>query len=221
MEKTYWLNRWKAGKTQFNQPTPHRFLIKHFKTLSLQPQEQVFVPLCGKSIDMTWLMQQNQQVIGVEISPLAIADFLKENKLHTTSFGEGLFQVHQNASCTLYNGDIFNLTSQQLSEIKAVYDRGCLTALPPKTLRGQYVDWLKATIPLNTKILLIVIQHGASEINEPPFSTSFEEVNLCFNNDFSVTQLEKEFITELPPHWAERGVYEAYECVYLLQKISQ
>jgi thiopurine S-methyltransferase len=219
MDKTYWLNRWEAGDIHFNQPTPHRFLTKHFKTLDLQPQEQVFVPLCGKSIDMTWLMQQKQRVIGVEISPIAIADFLKENNMDTIQRAEGPFQLYQNASCTLYNGDLFHLSSKHLAEIKAVYDRGCLTAFPPQTLRNQYIDWIKATIPLHCKILLVVLQHGATNIQSPPFSTSFEEVNLCFNSHFSVTQLEKEFITEIPPHWAEKGLHDVYECAYLLQKV--
>ncbi len=220
MDKKYWLNRWEVGNIPFNQLTPHRFLIKHFKTLDLQSQEKVFVPLCGKSVDMTWLMQQNQRVIGVEISPIAISDFLKENKLDITQLKDNSFQIYQNASCTLYHGDLFDLTSQHLSEIKAVYDRGSLTALPPKTLRSQYINWLKTVIPLNSKMLLIVFEHGAPDVAEPPFSTPYEDVKLFFNSHFSVTQLEKEFITEIPSHWVARKIHDLYECAYLLKKIK-
>lgn len=218
MNKTYWLNRWETGNIRFNQPTPHRFLIKHYQSLGLHPHEQVFVPLCGKSIDMIWIMAQDQRVIGVEISPIAILDFLKENKLDAVEFKDGAFQVYQNASFTLYNGDLFNLTAKHLSEIKAVYDRGSLTAMPPNTLRSQYVDWVKNTIPENCKILLVVLEHGAPDVMEPPFSTTLEEVNLCFANQFSVTQLEREYIAEIPAHWEARGVHDLYECAYLLQK---
>ncbi len=218
MDKEYWLDRWEVGEIRFNQPTPHRFLVKHFKALGLQSQEKIFVPLCGKSVDMAWLMQQKQRVIGVEISPIAIADFLKENKLNTMQFKESSFQIYQNKSCALYNGDLFDLTPKHLLDIKAIYDRGSLTALPPKTLRTQYVDWLKTTVPVNSKILLIVFEHGAPDVVKPPFSTPQADVNLCFNSHFSATQLEKEYMAEIPSHWIERGVYDLYECAYLLEK---
>jgi thiopurine S-methyltransferase len=218
MEKNYWLNRWETGNIRFNQTTPHRFLIKYFKDLDLRAREKVFVPLCGKSVDMTWLLQQNQQVIGVEISPIAISDFPQENNLDATSQQDEFFQIYLNASCMLYQGDLFNLTSRQLADIKAIYDRGCITALPPKTLRNQYIDWLKNIISSKSQILLVVFEHGAPKIVEPPFSTTCEEVHSHFKSHFSIDQLERESIAEIQPHWAARGVCDLYECAYLLKK---
>ena len=40
--------------------------------------EIVFVPMCGKSLDMVWFAEQGCRVIGVELSSLAAKDFFDE-----------------------------------------------------------------------------------------------------------------------------------------------
>ncbi len=45
---------------------------------------RVFVPLCGKSIDMLWLVQQGFAVTGCEISELAVEQFFTENSIPYT-----------------------------------------------------------------------------------------------------------------------------------------
>lgn len=51
-------------------------------SLDLAQGSRVFVPLCGKSLDMIWLAQQGHEVIGVELSPVAVEDFFRENGLN-------------------------------------------------------------------------------------------------------------------------------------------
>ena len=41
----------------------------------------VFVPLCGKSLDMVWLLEQGFSVTGCEISELAVQQFFTENSI--------------------------------------------------------------------------------------------------------------------------------------------
>ncbi len=49
--------------------------------LALQSGDSIFVPLCGKSQDMVYLLEQGFKVIGVEVSQLAIEQFFSENHL--------------------------------------------------------------------------------------------------------------------------------------------
>ena len=85
VDNDFWFDCWeKNNNLGFNQEAPNATLIKYFSTLSLPKRSRVFVPLCGKSIDMIWLLEQNMEVVGVELSPLAIQAFFEENDLQYT-----------------------------------------------------------------------------------------------------------------------------------------
>ena len=71
MQKEFWHEKWQSNQIGFNQPKPNQLLLQYFDTLNLRPGNKVFVPLCGKSIDMVWLASQGYEVLGVELSPIA------------------------------------------------------------------------------------------------------------------------------------------------------
>ena len=47
----------------------------------LQTAQRVFVPLCGKTMDLTWLAVGGHRVFGVEVSQLAVEQYFSEAKL--------------------------------------------------------------------------------------------------------------------------------------------
>jgi thiopurine S-methyltransferase len=53
-----WLNFWRAERTDFHQSAINPLLSKFWSSLDLTPGSRVFVPLCGKSLDIIWLVQQ-------------------------------------------------------------------------------------------------------------------------------------------------------------------
>lgn len=219
MHKEYWLNRWETGNTRFNEPNPHQYLIKYLDKLVTNHGNNIFVPLCGKSIDMTWLLENNQKVTGVEISQIPIQDFFRVNDIKYTISTVDKFSIYQAESCTIYNGDIFDLKPKDLININAVYDRGAFIALPAETLRIQYIDWLKSTLPKSCKILLITFEFDQNEMEGPPFTVNQRDLEQYFGNSFSVTLLERQIVKNIKPHWKERGLRTLYECAYLLDKI--
>ena len=58
MEEKYWHQRWQSNEIAFNQPNPNELLRRMFDSLTLKPGDRVFVPLCGKSVDMLFLYKQ-------------------------------------------------------------------------------------------------------------------------------------------------------------------
>ncbi|UYV80256.1 TPMT [Cordylochernes scorpioides] len=59
------------------------YLVKHFPRLQNgRDAITIFVPLCGKAMDLKWLYDQGHSVIGVEIVLRPILDFFKEHGLH-------------------------------------------------------------------------------------------------------------------------------------------
>jgi thiopurine S-methyltransferase len=217
MHQEYWINKWQTGDTRFNESNPHRYLVKYFNKIVTRKNNNVFVPLCGKSIDMTWLLEHQQKVIGVELSDIPVNDFFSENKLEKHIESTKSFTVYKNPSCTIYTGNIFDLRPEHLKDVNAVYDRGAFIALPPETMRQQYINWLKHTLPAHCKILLITFEFNQNEMKGPPFSVTMDE--LKSTDSFSVKLLECQDIGNIKPHWKEKGLRTLKECVYLLEKL--
>src|SRR5690606_40297026 len=59
----------------FHQATVTPQLERHWDALGLPAGGTVFVPLCGKSLDMAWLAGRGHRVLGVELSEVAVRDF--------------------------------------------------------------------------------------------------------------------------------------------------
>ena len=76
MTTEFWLESWKNNKIGFHQQAINSHLLSFWQQLNIALTSSVFVPLCGKSLDLLWLSEQGHNVIGIEISELAICDFL-------------------------------------------------------------------------------------------------------------------------------------------------
>ncbi|MGI9311381.1 MAG: thiopurine S-methyltransferase [bacterium] len=81
MHHEFWHHRWREGRLGFHQRKINSRLRNHFHALALPAGATVFVPLCGKSLDMLWLAEQGYRVLGNEISDIACRDFYVENNL--------------------------------------------------------------------------------------------------------------------------------------------
>ena len=78
MEREFWLDRWRNQEIGFHQPTVNPWLRKCWPELDLPEGAGVFVPLCGKSLDLCWLAEQGHQVFGVELAETAVRAFFEE-----------------------------------------------------------------------------------------------------------------------------------------------
>ncbi len=85
MDPEFWLERWRTRQVGFHQPTPHSALDRWWPTLGVPPGARVYVPLCGKSIDMVWLAAHGHRVVGSELSPLAVEEFFGELPARTST----------------------------------------------------------------------------------------------------------------------------------------
>jgi len=81
MQPDFWHQRWQDNQIGFHRDAPLPLLLAYWPALGLAAGSQVFVPLCGKSLDMLWLAEQGYRVLGVELSELAIRQFFDERGL--------------------------------------------------------------------------------------------------------------------------------------------
>ena len=50
-----WESRWEEGRIGFHLPEVNPCLLRHSGVLLNQEPQSVFVPLCGKTLDLLWL----------------------------------------------------------------------------------------------------------------------------------------------------------------------
>ncbi len=78
MEQEFWHQRWAENQIGFHRDSVHPMLMRYWSTLCPMPDETVLVPLCGKSIDLNWLAEKHEHVIGVELSDIAVRAFFQK-----------------------------------------------------------------------------------------------------------------------------------------------
>ena len=84
MNPEFWRKRWQEKRIGFNQSAANPLLVEYIKHLNLSAGSRIFVPLCGKSIDMAWLAAQGYDVVGVELVETAVQDFFVEQNIQYT-----------------------------------------------------------------------------------------------------------------------------------------
>ena len=214
MDPKFWHEQWELNQIGFHQNIIHPFLREFWPVLDVSVG-QVFVPLCGKSLDMVWLHDRGYQIMGVELSPLAVADFFKKQGLSVAiSSAEG-FQWYESEGFQLLSGDFFELQSKHLEKVAAVYDRAALVAMPP-TMQARYVEHLLQTLPHRPPILLITFEYLEAEIQGPPFPVSEQRVNELFGDAYSIEMLTAVDALELQPGLKNRGLSGLMEKAYYL-----
>lgn len=214
MEKSYWLERWESNRIDFNQAQASAYLERYWSKLNLKQGANVFVPLCGKSIDMLWLANHGYRVVGVELSLDAAKQFFNENNLEYTTKQENDFSVFQHAAITIYVGDFFKLQSEQLGQIDAIYDRAALIALPAD-MRKAYSQKLSTLFNKVPPTLLVTVTYDQNQMPGPPFSVDEAEVVGLYPG-YKITHCHEEEFTEIPEHLAQKGLTAAFEHVFLL-----
>ncbi len=192
----------------------------------------MFVPLCGKSLDMAFFASQPSviDVVGVDGIQQALDEFSKEQpqlKLQPSTSIDDRFDRLVGENISLLKGDFFELDDQATcGQFDAVWDRGSMVAITPD-LREKYADVLGRLISPGGKILLAALERreGEEEAKKggPPFSLSEDDVrNIYSSKDWveSITLLEETDLIAKDPAEAERrpGLTSFFELVILIQK---
>ena len=124
-----WIESWKRGSTRWHEGQVNAMLEKHAQDLtSGRTNLRVFVPMCGKSVDLLWLTDNGHTVVGVELAEIAVKSFFEENQgefateaINLAPNGANIFRAKKKAP-TIFNCDIFCLSSEVLGgKFDAIY----------------------------------------------------------------------------------------------------
>lgn len=212
MEAGFWHGKWERNDIGFHEGAPNALLVKHFDALDLSPDSRVFLPLCGKTRDIAWLLAAGHRVAGAELSEMGVRQWFDENEVEPEIRDLGALKHYRAQNVDIFVGDIFRLTRETLGTIDAVYDRAALVALPAE-VRQRYTAHLR-TITGKASQLLICYEYDQSVLDGPPFSVSDEEVHRHYDDAYAPVLLERK---EVPG--GLKGKCAARENVWLLKRM--
>ncbi len=217
MRTKFWLDLWQKNDIAFHREQHNTLLLEFWNRLGLPDGASVFVPLCGKSLDMRWLEDRGHPVVGVELARIAVETYFAEAQETPRREVVDRFTCYQGNGTTVYQGDFFDLTSPLLTHVQGLFDRGALVALPPD-MRFRYVDHLLRIIPDGTRILLITFEYDQDLVAGPPHAVLPEEVESLYGTRCDVELIESIVTSALPAKFVEKGVPHVAESVYLITK---
>jgi thiopurine S-methyltransferase len=218
MQAEFWHDRWRTGQIGFHQAVIDRNLREGWPALSVPKDQRVFVPLCGKSLDLLWLCDQGHSVTGVELSTIALESFCMEHGVPARRRILDDFDVYAAPKLRLFRGDFFALTPELLGPMAAIYDRAALISWIPE-LRAAYVKQITELSNPGTKTLLVTMEYPQEQMKGPPFSISADEVGRLYAGHHEIRTLSRHDILANEPRLRSRGITQLHELCYLLTRL--
>lgn len=187
MDANFWHDKWERNEIGFHLSEANPLLTQHFPQLNLEKGQRIFLPLCGKTLDIDWLLDAGMVVVGIELNEGAVTDLFKHLAVEYDVKKNDKFTCYSADNIKVFVGDLFDLTTKELGVVDAVYDRAAIVALP-ETIRQKYSQHLMQ-ITNKAKQLIINYEYDQSIISGPPFSVNNDELKHHYGNDFTMQQL--------------------------------
>lgn len=181
-------------------------LLKYHNVLfSAGKPGKVFVPLCGKTMDLIYLADQGHEVIGLEYSKGAIERFCEENSLHFTTekLAEAPFVLYKTneKNIKVYQGNMFDMSPEICGKFDAAFDRGSFVAINLDDHKA-YSDLMSSVLKPDGKILMESLSYKSATYGGPPHSISKDDLTASFTA-FKMSTLETFDIPAKPAMAAE------------------
>lgn len=217
MQAEFWQDRWQRNEIGFHIHKANPNLTKHWHVTQLAKGSKVFVPLCGKTLDLLWFAEQGYQVLAVELVQTAVEAFFTENQLdyHVQQCGD--FLRYESANICIYCGDFFKLTANDIADCQGFYDRAALVSWT-ENLRHQYVQHLTDILPKGCQGLVLVVDYAQNQMSGPPFAIDQAMIADFFAGHCQHRLLDVRDILQYEPKFKQRGVTRMEEHIYWVGK---
>ncbi len=200
-----WIERWLAGRIGWHEEGGNAALKRHWTASG----RRVLVPMCGKTVDMLWLEEQGNEVVGVELSQIAVEAFFDENQLRFSKHeGEWTEYRAVDRRIRLYCGDYFTFTGETFD---AHFDRGALIAMNSE-IRPRYAQHTSTLLTPDAYQLVIALEYDEEVAKGPPFSVPAQEI-LSYRPRLERVEARDD-IENGPPKFLDAGLKEMIEEVW-------
>jgi thiopurine S-methyltransferase len=215
MEPAFWQERWANGQIGFHEGRPNTLLVEHADTL--RGLARLYVPLCGKAVDLAYLRGRGHHVTGTELVGEAIAQLFSELGEAPTQTSVSPYTKHEARDLVVLEGDAFALTPDHTGgPFDGAYDRAAFVAIDPK-MRRAYAETMARVVRPEGVVLMVTFDYPQEKVSGPPWSVPKGEVEATFGADFDVTLLAERAQPGTPKQVAA-GVHEVHERAHLLRR---
>ncbi len=211
MDVNIWEKRWLNNDIGFHEAEPNPNLINYLTNLNLTTGSRIFVPLCGKTADIRWLLSNGFRVAGIELVELAVDQLFSDNGMKPAVTSIGKLKRFSDRNIDIFVGDVFDLTNETLGAVDGVYDRGALVAIPPDK-RASYAAHL-TQITRHAPQLVITCDYDHRKIKGSPFPVSGDEMQDCYGKAYQMALAER---AEIPG--GLKGISPAHSDVWVLRE---
>jgi thiopurine S-methyltransferase len=223
MTPEFWHDKWQKNEIGFHLDAPHPWLVNLFPILGFKQNQTVFVPLCGKTHDIDFLLGQGLKVVANELSEVAVKELFARLNIspEITSNVKGWDapgKRYHSDNLSVYVGDFFKLTTELVNSktpIEWVYDRAALVALPFE-MRQQYSLHMQ-NLCANAQQLLMTLDYPQQQMSGPPFSVPPEEVAQHYSGYYEIESIKQQNIIGKEPRFKQKGLTEFYQRACLLK----
>ncbi len=217
MDPAFWKSRWESQQIAFHQPVPNEYLTRHVGQLTGSLEARVLVPLCGKSLDLTYLAGLGHHVVGVEVVEQAVFAFFADQRLAPRREVLGKVERFSVGGVEIFRADVFDMTRETLGPVEAVFDRAALIALPG-SLRARYAPHVVSLLSPGARILLVALTYDEARMKGPPFCVPEAEVRQLYSQTCDIELLEESEGIDKPANarFVQRGAKSIVEQIFLL-----
>ncbi|XP_028397722.1 probable thiopurine S-methyltransferase [Dendronephthya gigantea] len=213
-EKTLedWAKSWDDNRTGWHLDHVNSNLTENIEFLTDGKQNlRIFVPLCGKTLDLLWLVRQGHTVIGVEAVPKAIEDFFKENDISyekKTLDGYGHCFMAFGGKLKIFNCDYFKFNSSLAGgKVDCIWDCNSLGAIPP----NDWTQYLQISLELlnrsHGRILFQAFLYDQDEYAGPPYSVPIEKLSSLLGDSYELQLVNKKPAEEARSRFGQSWLY--------------
>lgn len=209
MQPDFWHSKWEKREIAFHEGSPNKLLTKHFDSMQLDPKSRIFVPLCGKTRDIGWFLERGHRVAGAELNESAVKELFEELDVTPKVTARGPLKHYSADELEVFVGNVFDLSSEYLGAVDAVYDRAAMVALP-QDMRARYAAHL-VRLTHSAPQFVITFSYDQSKMSGPPFSVPHDELEGNYTEHYRLEILESREI-----EGGLKGVVQATETVHRL-----
>lgn len=184
--QAFWADRWKTGRTGWDQGGPHPLLPALIKEAEeqgfLKPGDRILEPGAGRAHNGAFLARRGYLVTSFDAAEEAVAEARK------------VYGSEKNL--TLVVADALEAKGAWKGEFQAVFDRAMLCALPRK-LRTAYVQASYAhLVPDGAFLSIPFTECRLPEAEGPPFQVTMADLSGILIAGFSLVYAEDHALPE-------------------------
>lgn len=214
MEQAFWHERWQSDQPGFHLPFVHPILTRFLSVYDLPDGAGIFLPLCGKTLDIGWLLEQGYRVVGAELSERAVGQLFGELGVEPQVDAWRGGRCFRHGALTVFQGDIFALAPAEVGAVDLVYDRAALVAMPAP-MRKSYVAQV-LTLSDDAPQLLISFEYDPREMDGPPFPVLPDELERLYVGTHELTELSRKDVIAHQHSFRKAGVTRFEEVAWRL-----